>query len=100
MPDHLPSPRWREQRRQFQRRSRTEGWAANGGRHRVRLAEAIRVTSGYHASRLTADPRRTVLWRTLWQYHFRWFVDPQDCVLDLGSGYGAFINEVVARRRI
>jgi SAM-dependent methyltransferase len=27
-------------------------------------------------------------------------VDPQDCVLDLGSGYGEFINEVVARRRI
>lgn len=58
------------------------------------------MTSGYHASRITADSRRKVLWRTLWQYHFRWFVDPQDCVLDLGSGYGSFINEVVARRRI
>jgi SAM-dependent methyltransferase len=58
------------------------------------------MTTGYHASRFTADSRRNVLWRALWQYHFRWFVDPQDCVLDLGSGYGAFINEVVARRRI
>jgi SAM-dependent methyltransferase len=58
------------------------------------------VTSGYHASRFTADPRRKALWRALWRYHFRWFVDPQDCVLDLGSGYGEFINEVIARRRI
>jgi len=58
------------------------------------------VTSGYHASRFTQDPRRKVLWRTLWQHHFCRFVDPQDCVLDLGSGYGEFINEVVARRRI
>ena len=58
------------------------------------------MTSGYHASRFTQDPRRKVLWRTLWRYHFCWFVDPQDCVLDLGSGYGEFINEVVARRRI
>jgi SAM-dependent methyltransferase len=58
------------------------------------------VTSGYHASRFTQDPRRKVLWRTLWRHHFCWLVDPRDCVLDLGSGYGEFINEVVARRRI
>ena len=58
------------------------------------------MTSDYHASRFTQDPRRKLLWRTLWRYHFCWVVDPQDCVLDLGSGYGEFINEVVARRRI
>jgi SAM-dependent methyltransferase len=56
--------------------------------------------SGYHASRFAEDPRRRVLWRTLWAHHFSRLVDPSDCVLDLGSGYGSFINEVVARRRI
>jgi len=54
----------------------------------------------YHASRLTPDSRRDVLWETLWRYRFRAMVDPNDCVLDLGAGYGNFINAVTARRRI
>jgi hypothetical protein len=54
----------------------------------------------YHATRLTADPRRTVLWQALWRHHFRKLVSPDDCVLDLGAGHGDFINAVVARRRI
>ena len=40
------------------------------------------------------------MWRALWRFHFRRFIDPDDCVLDLGAGYGDFINAVVARRRI
>jgi len=54
----------------------------------------------YHASRLTLDSRRDVLWETLWRYCFSAMVDPNDCVLDLGAGYGNFINAVTARRRI
>jgi hypothetical protein len=54
----------------------------------------------YHASRFVADPRRDVLWQSLWRYRFSAMVDPNDCVLDLGTGYGSFINTVVARRRI
>jgi len=54
----------------------------------------------YHGSRLTEDPRRDVLWESLWRYCFSAMVQPGDCVLDLGSGYGNFINAVVARRRI
>ena len=54
----------------------------------------------YHKSRFTADPRRDVLWQTLWRAFFRHRVPPNACVLDLGSGYGQFINNVVARRRI
>jgi SAM-dependent methyltransferase len=54
----------------------------------------------YHASRLVADPRRDVLWQCLWRYRFSAMVRPGDCVLDLGAGYGNFINSVVARRRI
>jgi SAM-dependent methyltransferase len=56
--------------------------------------------SGYHESRFAPDERREVLWRTLWQHHFRHQIAPGDCVLDLGAGYGSFINQVAARRRI
>jgi hypothetical protein len=56
--------------------------------------------TGYHASRFVADRRRDVLWETLWRYKFSAMVSPDDCVLDLGAGYGSFINTVVARRRI
>lgn len=54
----------------------------------------------YHDVRFTADPRRLVLWQTLWRHHFRGIVPTSACVLDLGCGYGEFINSVVARRRI
>src|SRR5438045_6836510 len=58
------------------------------------------VNFDYHGSRLTHDERRDVLWQSLWRYYFSTLVDPDDCVLDLGAGYGNFINYVVARRRI
>ena len=54
----------------------------------------------YHESRLTPDPKRDVVWQALWRFHFRHIVPPDGCVLDLGSGYGSFINNVTARRRI
>ncbi len=54
----------------------------------------------YHGSRLPEDKRRDVLWESLWAYRFRAMVRPTDCVLDLGAGYGNFINAVQARRRI
>jgi SAM-dependent methyltransferase len=58
------------------------------------------LSDGYHASRLTQDARRNVLWSALWRHYFRRRIAPGDCVLDLGSGYGDFINNVVAARRL
>ena len=58
------------------------------------------VSEGYHASRLTADPRRDVVWDALWRFHFSKLIGRDACVLDIGCGYGNFINHVVARRRI
>lgn len=55
---------------------------------------------GYHESRLILDPRRDTLWQSLWRYYFSKQIAPSDCVLDLGCGYGEFINNVTARRRI
>jgi cyclopropane fatty-acyl-phospholipid synthase-like methyltransferase len=54
----------------------------------------------YHSSRLTEDAKRNTVWKALWQYHFRHRIKPDDTVLDLGSGYGDFINNVTAKRRI
>jgi SAM-dependent methyltransferase len=58
------------------------------------------MTDGYHETRLAHDPRRGVVWESLWKYYFRHQIRADDCVLDLGCGYGDFINNVVARRRI
>ena len=58
------------------------------------------TAAGYHESRFVEDQRRDVLWQSLWRYRFSAMVGPDDCVLDLGTGYGSFINTVVARRRI
>lgn len=58
------------------------------------------MNSGYHGSRLTPDPRRDVLWSALWRFYFRYLIAADATVLDLGSGYGNFINHVTARRRI
>jgi SAM-dependent methyltransferase len=58
------------------------------------------VEVDYHGSRLLGDPRRDVLWGSLWRYRFAAMVQPSDCVLDLGAGYCNFINSAVARRRI
>jgi SAM-dependent methyltransferase len=54
----------------------------------------------YHEIRLPFDPRREVLWRALWKFHFSKYIGASDCVLDLGCGYGHFINNVKAKRRV
>ena len=58
------------------------------------------MSSGYHDSRLAHDARRDTVWQTLWRHYFRKTVPADGCVLDLGCGYGEFINNVTARRRI
>jgi SAM-dependent methyltransferase len=58
------------------------------------------VIDGYHQTRLSFDPRRDVVWKSLWRFHFCKLISTNDCVLDLGCGYGNFINNVIARRRI
>lgn len=62
--------------------------------------EAPRLISAYHETRLAPDPRRDEVWKALWRFYFRHRIKPLDTVLDLGSGYGDFINNVVAKRRL
>ena len=58
------------------------------------------IAAAYHDIRLTEDPRRETLWSALWRFHFSRLIRPGDSVLEFGAGYGHFINNVVARRRI
>ncbi len=57
-------------------------------------------TGAYHETRLARDPKRDIVWGALWTYYFRHLVPTDACVVDLGCGYGDFINHVQARRRI
>jgi SAM-dependent methyltransferase len=58
------------------------------------------MNAGYHDTRLAKDTRRDIVWKALWTYFFRHRIRPTDCVLDLGCGYGDFINNVEAGRRL
>ena len=50
--------------------------------------------NSYHATRFAFDDRREVLWRALCEYHFNNLIRPEFHVLELGAGYGHFINNV------
>jgi SAM-dependent methyltransferase len=58
------------------------------------------LSNRYFQTRFTLDPRREILWRSLVQYYFQSQIATDDCVLELGAGYGHFINNVRAARRI
>ena len=45
------------------------------------------MKAGYHGSRLSADPKRDVVWQALWQYYFSHLVGRNDCVDDTVEAY-------------
>jgi SAM-dependent methyltransferase len=54
----------------------------------------------YHETRLPYDPQREILWRTLCSCYFQSLIAPSACVLELGAGYGHFINNIRCAKRI
>jgi SAM-dependent methyltransferase len=54
----------------------------------------------YHETRFEFDQRRELLWATLCESYFQKLVAPDHCVLEIGAGYGHFINNIRCRRRI
>lgn len=58
------------------------------------------MNDGYHGSRLAEDPKRAIVWKSLWRYYFQKRIGSEDMVLDLGCGYGDFINNVRSRHRV
>ena len=58
------------------------------------------TTDSYFETRLTQDPRRDLLWRTLCESYFSRHIKSTDVVLELGAGYCHFINHIRAGERI
>jgi SAM-dependent methyltransferase len=58
------------------------------------------IDDAYHRTRFQPDPRRRALWQTLVTGVFQKQIPPEAVVLELGAGYGDFINAVKARRRL
>lgn len=58
------------------------------------------MTKSYHQTRFQFDSRRERLWATLCESYFQKRVAPDACVLELGAGYGHFINNIRCRRKI
>jgi SAM-dependent methyltransferase len=58
------------------------------------------MTKSYHETRFEFDARRELLWATLCESYFQKYVQPDACVLELGAGYGHFINNICCRRKI
>jgi hypothetical protein len=54
----------------------------------------------YFRTRFAFDSRRRVLWSALYRHYFSRYIRPEFTVLELGAGYGYFINNVNATRRI
>jgi SAM-dependent methyltransferase len=54
----------------------------------------------YHETRFEFDTRRELLWATLCKSYFQNLVAPEHCVLEIGAGYGHFINNIQCKRRI
>jgi SAM-dependent methyltransferase len=61
---------------------------------------SVKTQKGYHETRLAFDPRRDVLWKTLCEAFFQHFIPAGATVLELGAGYGHFINHVRCLNRI
>lgn len=55
--------------------------------------------AGYHETRFEYDERREILWKTLCDAYFSALIKPEFHVLDLGAGYGHFINNVRCAKR-
>ena len=68
-------------------------------RSNLKVYVAATSNSSYHDTRLQYDPKRRVLWQTLCDAYFRKLISPEYHVLELGAGYGDFINSVTCAKR-
>jgi hypothetical protein len=62
--------------------------------------ESIECPVTFRETRLACDARRDVFWKTLCAAFLQRLVPPGGCVLELGTGFGNFINHIRCARRI
>lgn len=60
--------------------------------------EFMEENKDYYKARFVFDKGRTVVWRAINEY-FAKFVNPSNTVLDIGCGYGDFINGIIADKK-
>lgn len=65
-----------------------------------RLLKSQRESDVYERARLQPIEGREAVWRAITEHLDRWFPTPCETVVDLGCGYGDFINQVSATNRI
>lgn len=58
------------------------------------------IYNNYHKTRFRYDKKRVLLWKALYEYHLKDYIKEDYCVLELGAGFGYFINNVQCRKRI
>ena len=58
------------------------------------------ASKGYFDTRYTFDPLRKAVWRAIVENLQRKFISTNSHVLELGCGYGDFINQVVAEKKL
>lgn len=59
----------------------------------------VPLAQSYHDTRFPFDPRREVVWRILCESFFSRLIKPDFHVLELGAGYGHFINNIHCKRK-
>ena len=64
------------------------------------FAAELSTPDNYFDTRFVHDEKREIVWRALIRHHFQTLVRPEQCVLELGSAYGHFINNIRAARRV
>lgn len=57
------------------------------------------LITNYHETRFPFDQRREVVWQTLCAAYFNKLIAPHFHVLELGAGYGHFINNIRGNRK-
>jgi SAM-dependent methyltransferase len=63
------------------------------------MEKLIDSLPSYHVTRFAFDSRREILWKTLCDCYFNRLVEPDFHVLELGAGYGHFINNIRCARK-
>ncbi|MCP4756620.1 MAG: class I SAM-dependent methyltransferase [Proteobacteria bacterium] len=60
----------------------------------------VQTEGGYYRARLNFDPKRHLVWQAITEDLQKRFIEADGMVVDLGCGYGDFINQVKAKRKI
>jgi 16S rRNA G1207 methylase RsmC len=61
--------------------------------------ERAELYNGYFSGRFSEHKQRDPIWKVIVSYLQKKFISPRARVLDLGTGYGNFINNVRAKEK-